>query len=37
MTTENEQEIIKLLKEISAKLDEANKHLDKIENQTFGY
>lgn len=36
MPTENE-EIIKLLREINAKLDEANKHLGKIENQTFGY
>jgi RNA polymerase-binding transcription factor DksA len=30
-------EELAILKEILAQLKEANKHLDKIENQTFGY
>jgi len=33
MTTEE----LEVLKQILTELKEANKHLEKIENQTFGY
>ena len=34
---ENEDLIIKLLQQLLDELRTANKHLDRIENQTFGY